>query len=295
MSKSVEKTALDSNTITHIKFSGNDEVSSLAGKVNQMIDTINIYQSTLRNHAEILEKKVDEKTKELLEAQVKLLQSERLAIIGQMAAMVAHDLRSPLSGIKNALFYLRRNENLKDNEDVKKILGLVEENLENATKIINDLLDYSREIKLEKQNVSLKNLLSGSILETKVTSNVRVINSVDNSLEVFIDENKMKRVFVNLFNNAVDAMPNGGTIEISSSLEKNKILVTIADTGKGMSLEHQSKLWIPLFTTKTKGIGLGLVICKRFVEAHGGNISVRSEENKGTIFTIELPIIESTR
>ncbi len=255
-----------------------------------MLDTISNSQLKLQDYANNLEEKVNEKTRDLTEAQNKILQTGRLAVIGQMAAMVAHDLRNPLFGIKNAVFILKRRDNIKDEQEIKKILNLIDESLENANRIVNDLLDYSREIKLEKQTVTLSSLISSTLRETRITAAVQLINSIESSLEVNVDVAKIKRVFINLVNNAVDAMPDGGKIEIKSQANKGNIQITFSDTGKGITQENLGKLWKPLFTTKTKGIGLGLVICKRFVEAHNGSITVTSEEGKGTTFRISLPI-----
>jgi signal transduction histidine kinase len=293
MSKSVEKTTLDGNSISHIDQTGKDEVSYLAEKINQMIDTINTSQSQLHEYANNLEEKVEEKTSELLETQRKLLQSERLAIIGQMASMVAHDLRSPLTGIKNSAFFLRKRNDLKQDPTVQRTLGLIEESISNANKIVDDLLDYSREVKLEKQTVSLKNLVSDSLSSVRLPENAKLLISVSDTVIVNVDLYKIKRVIVNLINNAIESMSNGGVISIESYINKNDVLLSVTDNGQGISEENQKKLWQPLFTTKSKGIGLGLVICKRFVEAHGGKMDVESVEGKGTKFIIRLSLAQT--
>lgn len=291
LTKDVEKTSLNESSVHQIELKGDDELSSLAHKINHMLETINTSQVKLQDYANNLEERVAEKTKELNEAHNKIIQNERLAVIGQMASMMAHDLRNPLFGIKNATFILKRRENIKEDEAVKKILLLIDESLENANRIVNDLLDYSKEIKLEKSTTTLNSLLLSSLKETRLTRAVHLENLVDDSLKVNVDVYKMKRVFINLINNAVDAMPEGGTIKIESLVNESSISISFSDTGKGISQENINKLWKPLFTTKTKGIGLGLVICKRFIEAHNGTITVTSEEGKGTTFTITLPTI----
>jgi two-component system, sporulation sensor kinase E len=109
-------------------------------------------------------------------------------------------------------------------------------------------------------------------------------------LKVKIDVEKMKRVFVNIIKNAIDAMPKGGELTIKSRKTGNKFEVIFADTGVGMSKNVLKKIWSPLFTTKAKGMGLGLAICKRIVESHGGEIFVRSEVDEGTTFVITIPL-----
>jgi two-component system, NtrC family, sensor kinase len=290
MSRNVEETTTKKNTLTHITLSGNDEVAHLAQKINLLIDTINESQVHLQDYANNLEKKVEDKTKQLSEAQNKLFRAERLAIIGQMASMVAHDLRSPLTAIKNASFYFHRKDNFKEDQTFQKIVGLIDEGLDNASKIVDDLLDYSRDIVLEKQNVNLKEFISNSLSFSRLVNNIHLINSVSGSIQVNVDQHKMKRVIINLVNNAVDAMPEGGEINIQSSVKEDSVQISIIDNGKGISKENLSKLWQPLFTTKSRGIGLGLVICKRFVEAHGGQLDVESVEGKGSTFKITLPM-----
>ncbi len=291
LSRTVEKVTVENRSIIHdLGKQGSDELTTLTSKIGQMLDTISSNQVKLQDYAVNLEDKVAEKTRDLIKAQTKLLQNERLAIVGQMAAIVAHDLRNPLASIKNVAFALGRVESIKLDPNVNRLLVAVDNSLEAANRIVSDLLDYSKEVKLEKQKVGLNNIISNSILDVRVPKNVELNTAIDNSLEVELDVNKMKRVFINLINNAIDAMPNGGRIEIKSSLKKDDVLISFADSGKGISAENLGNLWKPLFTTKSKGTGLGLVICKRFVEAHGGLIAVASEVEKGTVFTINLPL-----
>jgi signal transduction histidine kinase len=119
---------------------------------------------------------------------------------------------------------------------------------------------------------------------------IQVLDETQNEPKIKVDVEKMKRVFVNLMKNAVDAMPIGGKLVIESKKLANNVEITITDTGTGIPNDVLEKLWIPLFTTKAKGMGLGLPICKRFVEAHEGSISVESAVGKGTTFTVSVPI-----
>jgi signal transduction histidine kinase len=286
---SVEKIKFNETLKDEVDASGNDEISSLAQKINQMLIVIRSSQMKLNDYAQNLETKVNEKTTALAEAQSKLLQSERFAAVGQMAAMVGHDLRNPLTGIKTAIFYLKRTPIATSDEKNKKMLDLIEKDLDHASKILNDLLDFSREIKLEKETVNLSSLLSTSIRESRINEKVQITTSVDKNINAKVAPDKIQRVFVNLINNAVDAMPKGGSLTIDSKLNPNYVEISFSDTGIGISQENIDNLWKPLFTTKTKGIGLGLVICKRFVEAHGGQITVTSTLNKGTTFVVSIP------
>ena len=290
LSDNVKRLSLNGGQLVQFEFQGTDEISDLAGKINEMVSVIDEAQTSLKDYAANLEKRVDDKTKEVVETQKMLVQAERFAVIGQMAAMVAHDLRNPLFGIKNAMFYLRRRADIQKNEQELKMLGLIDEGINNANKIVNDLLDFSREIKLEKETVRLEKLVSDSLLANRPPDRIRVVNIIDPSMEVNVDTAKFNRIFINLISNAFDAMPNGGVLEIKSIVNGEIVNVSFADTGIGIAPENLDKLLKPLFTTKAKGMGLGLVICKRFAEAHGGGIKVTSEEGKGAVFIVSIPI-----
>jgi len=222
-------------------------------------------------------------------AEARYLKAERLAAIGQLAGMVGHDLRNPLAGIKNAVYLLRKKQGNFIGEEGLRMLNTICSAVDHADSIINDLLDYSREIHLEVEEYSSKSLINYVILGLKVPSSVRMLERSEDHL-LWIDANKIQRVFINLFKNSFDAMPNGGQLEISSRLNGAFIEFVFADTGTGMSGEVLSKLFTPLFTTKAQGMGLGLSICKRMIEAHGGKISVQSTLNVGTKFTVSLPL-----
>jgi len=129
----------------------------------------------------------------------------------------------------------------------------------------------------------------------KVPSNIKIIQKIPSESVFWVDANKIERVFTNLIKNAFDAMPNGGTLEISSIENGEMVDLSFADTGIGMSEDVIGKIFTPLFTTKAQGMGFGLAICKRMIEAHGGKIAVQSSPNQGTRFTISLPIKNNTK
>jgi PAS domain S-box-containing protein len=237
-----------------------------------------------------LEEKVEERTKQLKEAQEQLIKSERLAAIGQVAAMVGHDLRNPLTGIKGAAYYLRNKLGPKMDEKSKEMLELVEKDVECANKIIADLMEYSREIRLDLTETTPKSVIKETLALVEVPDNVQLIDLTLDKPEAKVDVEKMERVFANLIKNAIDAMPVGGKLEITSKESNVNIEIAFADTGIGMTKEIMEKIWTPFFTTKAKGMGLGLAICKRIVEAHGGSISVESTVDGGTTFTVIIPV-----
>ena len=124
----------------------------------------------------------------------------------------------------------------------------------------------------------------------KIPKKIRVVNSAKSQPKIMLDTDRMRRVLLNLIRNALDAMPNGGTLTIASRQTKGNLQITFRDTGEGMTPETLAKLWSPLFTTKAKGMGFGLPIAKRFVEAHEGCISIETKPGKGSTFTMTLPI-----
>jgi signal transduction histidine kinase len=176
------------------------------------------------------------------------------------------------------------------NENNIEMLTIIDKAVDHANSIVADLLDFSREIHLELEEYSPKSLINYVLLSIKIPSNIKITQNMQSETIIMIDANKIERVFVNLIKNAFDAMPNGGTLEISSRQNNGNVEFTFSDTGNGMSEDVIAKIFTPLFTTKTQGMGFGLAICKRMIEAHGGKIQVESSPNKGTKFTISLPI-----
>jgi PAS domain S-box-containing protein len=256
----------------------------------QLFQQLNKAKNEIKKYADQLELKVKQRTQELVEAQSKLLKTERLAAIGEVAAMVGHDLRNPLTGIAGATYYLKMKSGIKRDNKLREMLEIIEKDVEYSNKIVNDLLDYSREIHLELKETTPKAIVREAMSLAKIPHNVQLSDSTRNKPRIRVDMEKMKRVCVNLIKNAVDAMPKGGKLTIKSNTMDDQLEMVFIDTGIGITKEVLQKLWSPLFTTKAKGMGFGLPICKRVVEAHGGNISVESTVGKGTTFTVTIPI-----
>jgi two-component system sporulation sensor kinase A len=224
------------------------------------------------------------------EMEERLLKSERFATIGETAAMVGHDLRNPLQGMTGAVHYLKAKEGSKLGKEGKEMLQLIQEDIGRSDKIINDLLEYSRELRLELSETNVKSITEDALAKVKNPKGIRVVNSTKNQPTTWLDVDKMRRVFLNIIRNAVDAMPKGGTLTIANTRSGDNVHITFKDTGEGMTTETLTKLWSPLFTTKAKGMGFGMPIAKRLVEAHGGRISVETKVGKGSTFTVTLPM-----
>ncbi len=210
----------------------------------------------------------------------------------EASTMVGHDLRNPLTGIKGASYLLKKNYGSKLDEQGNALLRTIDDCVDYSDKIIKDLLEYSREIKLDRAKTNLKRLVDDSLSKLAVPSNVQVINDATDTIGLLVDSGKIERVFTNLIKNSIDALPNGGRLSITARKVNGQVEIDFSDNGVGMSKEVLKKLWLPFFTTKAKGLGVGLSICKRIIDAHGGRIEVQSAEGKGTCFTVFLPITQ---
>jgi signal transduction histidine kinase len=290
LNDNVKRISENSDMKARTQTEGNDEISDLAKRIDFMLDQISASQDRLNDYAQTLEKKVAEKRKELEEANKKIIKTERMAAIGELAGMIAHDLRNPLTGIKNAVYLLKKRQGQVWRVSDRETLLAMDRAVDHSSKIINDLLDYGREINLDYEECSPKSLVISTLKGIIIPSQIKILEKVEETPKISVDTNKMQRVFTNLIKNSIDAIPNTGSIEIGSKHDSQNIEFSFSDNGVGMSKDVVQKLFTPLFTTKAQGMGFGLPICKRFVEAHGGKIEVESVLNKGTKFTIILPI-----
>jgi PAS domain S-box-containing protein len=219
-----------------------------------------------------------------------LARAQRLATIGELAAMVGHDLRNPLTGIAGAAYYLKTKLSPKAAARTRQMLELIDDEIKHSDKIVSDLLEYSRELRLELTKTDARSITSHALSEARIPRRIRVVNSTRKKPQIEVDTDKMNRLLLNIIRNAVDAMPQGGTLRITSRESRGRIELSVADTGAGITEEDLRELWNPLFTTKAKGIGLGLPIANRLAEAHGGTITVKTKAGRGSIFTVTVPI-----
>jgi signal transduction histidine kinase len=264
LTNDVRRIGKDKDPKARVSIEGNDELSALAQSINGML-------------AEIRDKTLQ------------LRKAEHLAATGQVAAMVGHDLRNPLTGISGATYYLKTKLEARMSPRDKEMVDTIESAVAHSDKIISDLLKYAEEMKLDLSETQPKYILNEALAHIKIPENVRVLDKTQEMLRIKCDREKMKTVFAKLLENALDAMPKGGTVAVESIEVKEGVAISISDTGCGIPDEVMRKLWSPLFTTKAEGMGLGLPICKRIIEAHGGTISAESSEGKGSKFTITIP------
>ncbi|MBS7633512.1 PAS domain S-box protein [Candidatus Bathyarchaeota archaeon] len=217
---------------------------------------------------------------------------EKMAVIGELATMVAHDLRNPLASIRNASYYIKTSCPSTKRAECKtalEMINVIEQETITANNIINELLDFSFKKTLQKKTQMVERIVENALRATKIPKNISVKKKFQKSIMISGDEQLLERVFLNIIKNAVEAMPNGGTLTITTSETDNHAEISFIDTGVGISEENMSKLFTPLYTTKAKGIGMGLSICRKIIDQHGGTIEVRSKPNCGAAFMIRLP------
>jgi len=234
---------------------------------------------------------------ELRETQEQLIRTEKLAAIGQLASGVGHELRNPLGAIKNAVFYIRRRivkTDLATTEPrVVEFLDIIDEEVNAANKVISDLLGFSRVAKPTVSPVSIAGVIEDALKHTPLPENVDLAKDIDKNLPmVMVDADQVQQVFINIILNALQAMTEGGRLNIRTGSKEEFVEVEFTDTGSGIPESVIDKIFDPLFTTKAKGIGLGLSVCKSILERHGGDIRVESGVGKGTTFTVSLPTKE---
>jgi PAS domain S-box-containing protein len=247
-------------------------------------------EEELERYSKHLQELVEEKTKQLMNA-------ERLAAIGETATMVGHDLRNPLQVIINTVFLARTELEEATGELKAKLEGMgfaktfdiVDRQVDYMNKIVSDLQDFARDVKPRITKYSLAELLKESI-PSSIPETIKITKDIQAECGYF-DPYMMKRVFVNLTTNAIQAMPNGGELRLRTYNEGDKTVIEVSDNGVGIPEEFKPRLFKPLNTTKSIGTGMGLAVVKRLVTVHNGTIDVQSEVGKGTTFIIKLPIM----
>jgi PAS domain S-box-containing protein len=252
-------------------------------------------EAEIRTLNEELESKVQERTRQLLEAQEDLVRKEKLAVLGQVAGSVGHELRNPLGVMNNAVYFLQTVLSDAD-ETTKEYLNIIKDEIADSERIVSDLLDSVRTKPPRPEAVGVETLISQTLNKLTLPTTVTVSLEIPQTLSPLqVDAQQTQQVFRNLISNGVEAMPEGGTLEIRAVENKpeGQVVISVRDTGSGIAPDILPRLFQPLFTTKARGIGLGLVVVKNLTQANGGTLTVQSEVGKGTTFTVTLPAARS--
>ncbi len=257
-------------------------------------------QVEIRINAELktANQKLSEYARQLKDDQDRLIQAERLSSVGQLAASVAHEVNNPLSGVLTytQLLIKRIQGDRFSKERALHDLSLMESELTRVTKLVRNLLDFSRQSAPTMVETDLNDVLSRTLelaAYSAKTSKIELVKELDPALpKLMADPNQLQQVFTNLVVNAIQAMPSGGKLSVRTSLESGLLKAEVEDTGCGISPDNMRRLFTPFFSTKkdAKGVGLGLATSYGIVQRHHGRIDVQSTEGKGSTFAVCLPI-----
>ena len=263
-------------------------VTGLKDEFGKLGDSFNVMADSLANQVQIMQR------------------AEQMTVVGQMAAGLAHEIKNPLAGIKVSMEVLKGEAYILDRD--RQVLSMVIAVINRVNSLLNDLLNYARPQEPSFQSMSINGLLQQTV--TSVTYSLTRPHAEDSTKQSSIrctadlspdlpningDPGLLQQIFLNLILNAIDAMPQGGTVTLSSSMAKDAgfVAVSVTDTGPGISDELREKIFIPFFSTKKKGTGLGLAICKALVEKSGGKITVNQNiAGGGASFSVFLPIAD---
>jgi signal transduction histidine kinase len=270
-------------------------------------DLVHKVSLTTKDEFEILGDSFDGMMESLLVAQQELVHREKLAVLGDLAGGVGNELRNPLGVMTNAVFFLKCT--LPDNGgQTREYLDIIQTELDNCRRILSDFVDFFRLEKPNRKPVAIHTFIHQSVELSDMPDSVTLRDDIPADLPpVNVDSDQMRQVFHNLLTNAIQVMPNGGSVHMRAKKVLGKqnemrkregrdlepfgdfIEISVSDTGTGISPENITKVFQPLFTTKSRGIGLGLAICQSYVEANGGSIHVESQLGMGTTFKVLLP------
>ncbi len=238
-------------------------------------------------------RELDETLAKLRVAQESLVRREKLAILGQLASGVGHELRNPLGVMTNAIYFLEAV--ISDPPaKVKEYLGILRAQVDLSEKIVSDLLDFARVKPPQRQPVTLREVVQGQLERVTRLDGVKVrIDIPENLPPALADQVQVGQVVLNLLTNAMQAIgERGGTIDVRARVRSDKLVLEVADNGSGIAAENLERIFEPLFTTKARGMGLGLAVSRALAVANGGDITVRSKEGEGAAFTLVLPVAD---
>ncbi|MGE5664071.1 MAG: sensor histidine kinase, partial [Deltaproteobacteria bacterium] len=284
-----------------IAVTSEDEMGHLARSFNDMTEKLSRADQEVREHFEILERKFNEKARELKEAQAHLLHTEKLAAVGKIAATVAHEINNPLTGVFTYIKLMERRleEGRNSDQDIRKFreyLATMGREVERTSAIVLNLLDFTRPKEPSRKVANINALIEESLvlIRNKLTmNNVEIRHELGPLPDIMVDPSQIKQVFINIIVNSCEAMERGGSLFVRSRYDEDDqaAVIEFHDTGPGIPPEILSKIFDPFFTTKEKGTGLGLSVAYGIVTRHNGIIEVNSRPGEGTQTRVVLPSV----
>jgi PAS domain S-box-containing protein len=279
---------------TKVPLQGADGTAQYLVGIIHDVTRLKAAEEELRNVNERLEQRIEERTGALARAQEQLLRNERLAVLGQIAGGLAHQIRNPLGSITNAGYILKRLLSRNAVQDMDEPTTIILEEAWKANRIITGLLDYARARPAHNVACAAHQVLRATLRAQVIPDCIQIQDQVPELPEALADPDQLREVFANLLQNAIDAMPSGGTLSLTGRVDEQScsrtVILDIADTGAGVPASVRARLFQPLVSTKPSGIGLGLTTARMLVENQGGTISVASEPGQGASFRVILPV-----
>jgi len=226
----------------------------------------------------------------------RLREAEHLSAVGQLSRSIAHEIRNPLNFISLSIDHIRekyRPERPEHAEEFNSLVSSIKHEIHRLNRLVTDFLDYGKPLKLNMQLTHIESVLNEvvEIIRAKANSDkVEIIRKYDFSPEIKVDPELVKTCVLNVVMNAFQAMPAGGTLTIRTERNNGQFVLSVSDTGTGVSKENLTRVFEPFFTTKSNGLGLGLATTKRIIEEHGGKIDFHSAGDTGSEVIISLPL-----
>lgn len=251
-------------------------------------------EEALRSYSQDLESLVEERTRALRLAQEQIVRQEKLTVVGRLAANISHELRNPLGVITNAVYFLKMVLT-EQNPKVHEYLDLIEEQARKASKIASNMLEFTRTRPPQREAVHIETFLQHILTLIPPPDHTHCHFLISPDLPpVYVDSTHLEQILTNLLSNAYQSMHTGGDVTLEATARDEQVILSMKDTGEGMSPEVLAQIFEPLYTTKARGIGLGLAITKNLVEANNGRIEVKSQEGIGSTFILYLPQVQQS-
>jgi len=263
-----------------------------AAEKKRLVDEKRRLEEEVRRHTEELELRVTERTAELVETHKRLVTQERIAALGRAAAQVAHEVKNPLAGLLLYSLHLKsKAANFSESE--ASLVDKIVDTINHLNRRVEQILGFARPINLTLRPGNLKDMVADilELLRPQLTANkveVRLQMDPDAAAGLF-DDASMRGALMNILLNAIEAMPEGGTLSIANDRTYDLLRLEIVDTGRGIDREQAKKIFEPFYTTKTNGLGLGMPYAKKIIDQHGGTISLSGRPGEGTTISIALP------